>query len=148
MPYESLALPLSGDMPPAEPQPPAQNETPPAEPETPAENARPAVASDRLEAELLAGPNLPRSIRERLAQSLLPLIQTTDEAEPRVPLTQALTAFASALPASWRLEPPPPEVREHPAGDAFFTGEGPLTEQQASQIARDQLKRHGFLAPT
>jgi hypothetical protein len=123
---------------PSAPDSPALAEPAPAEP-----------APDAFRAELrerLLAARLPRGMRENLAQSL-PAIATAEGATAQIDLAELLPAIESAIPANW-LQEPAPQPQEHPAGEAFFTGEGSLTDQQASQIARDQLKRHGFLAAT
>jgi hypothetical protein len=117
-----------------------------AEP-APAESAAPAPDAFRAQVrERLLAARLPRGMRENLAQSLPALAIAAGESA-QVNLAELLPAIESAIPANWLTEPAP-APQEHPAGEAFFTGEGPLTDQQASQIARDQLKRHGFLAAT
>jgi hypothetical protein len=117
-----------------------------AEP-APAESASPAPDAFRAQVrERLLAARLPRGMRENLAQSL-PAIAIAAGESAQVNLAELLPAIESAIPANWLTEPAL-VPQEHPAGEAFFTGEGPLTDQQASQIARDQLKRHGFLAAT
>lgn len=124
---------------PSEPVSPAPGEPVPTEP-------APDAFRAQIRERLLAA-RLPRGMRENLAQSL-PALATAAGETAQVNLAELLPAIESAIPANWLSEPTPPAPQEHPAGEAFFTGEGPLTEQQASQIARDQLQRHGFLAAT
>lgn len=129
---------------------PSPSDVPRLEPDLPAPPASaPSAAPDAFRQQIreqLLAARLPRGMRENLAQSL-PAIVTAAGETAQVNLAELLSAIESAIPGNW-LNEPALAPQEHPAGEAFFTGEGPLTDQQASQIARDQLQRHGFLAAT
>lgn len=139
------------DAPPA-PPPPVESTPPDPSPPAAAEPAagEPTVVPDtarreQIRAQLLAASQLPRGMRESLAGSLPDLATSADPSGALVRVADVLTALQAAVPANWREQPTLATPEAHPAGEAFFTGDGPLTEQQASQIAREQLKRHGFL---
>jgi hypothetical protein len=138
--------------------------TPGVEPEAPLLDAPPAASGGPASAEPLVEPavpslatlrnqvreqllssQLPRGMRESLAISLAEVAVTANDERPQIPFADMLRALHAAIPANWRTDPGATHPQEHPAGEAFFTGDAPLTDQQASQIARDQLKRHGFL---
>lgn len=154
MPLEVLEIPTTS--PPLEATPGVEPEAalsaaPPAASGGPAtiEPAAPALSTpetlrNQVREQLLAS-QLPRGMRESLASSLADAAVAANEEVPQIALPDVLRALQAAIPANWRNDPAAIQPQEHPAGEAFFTGDAPLTEQQASQIAREQLKRHGFL---
>ncbi|WP_254512810.1 hypothetical protein [Anatilimnocola floriformis] len=90
---------------------------------------------------------LPPGVRERL-QTLVQSAVTLDVAgEPLLATRQVLDLLAQGLPPVLRHEAAAEIVRpHHPDGDAFFALAGEdLSDQQAEQIARQQLQRAGML---
>lgn len=91
--------------------------------------------------------DLPPGVRDRL-RGLVQQAVTLDVAgEPLLATRQVLDLLAQGLPPVLRREPSAPVQRPvHPVGDAFFALQGEdLTDQQAEQIAQQQLQRAGLL---
>lgn len=66
--------------------------------------------------------------------------------EPLLATRQVLDLLAQGLPPVLRREPSARCHTVHPVGDAFFALQGEdLTDQQAEQIAQQQLQRAGLL---
>jgi hypothetical protein len=112
--------------------------------------APPPVAADQRATVLTAVQNareLPPGVRQRL-QGLVEQAVTLDvSGEPLLATRQVLDLLAQGLPpvlrhdAAGEIERP-----AHPEGDAFFAVAGEdLNDQQAEQIARQQLQRAGLL---
>lgn len=110
----------------------------------------PAAAPDLRSTLLAAVQNardLPPGVRDRL-QSLVQQAVTLDvTGEPLLATRQVLDLLAQGLPPVLRRETSAPVQRPaHPVGDAFFALQGEdLTDQQAEQIAQQQLQRAGLL---
>lgn len=115
-----------------------------------AAESSPAATPDQRSALLTAVQNardLPPGLRERL-RGLVQQAVTLDVAgEPLLATRQVLELLAQGLPPVLRRETSPPVQRPaHPVGDAFFALQGEdITDQQAEQIAQQQLQRAGLL---
>jgi len=91
--------------------------------------------------------DLPPGVRDRL-QSLVQQAVTLDvSGEPLLATRQVLDLLAQGLPPVLRHDVAAEVQRPvHPDGDAFFALQGEdLSDQQAEQIARQQLQRAGLL---
>jgi hypothetical protein len=93
---------------------------------------------------------LPPGVRERLRGLVQQAVTLDVTGEPLLATRQVLELLAQGLPPALRRETPSAMQRpSHPAGDAFFALQGEdLTDQQADQIARQQLQRAGLLRTT
>ena len=84
-------------------------------------------------------------LRERMAA----LVETSGEAvggTTSVPIDDAIRALEEALPDFLQYDRQRSGRSEHPAGDAFFSGDpNSLSDAQAEEIARKQLARSGLL---
>ena len=89
---------------------------------------------------------LPPGLRERLAALVESGGQVGGEGQTLVSIDEAIRAVAESLPSAARLGG---EVArpEHPGGESFFSGRTAeeITDQQAEEIAREQLARSGLL---
>ena len=125
---------------------------PVAEPVVADEVTPPLPSPDQRASMLAAIQNarvLPPGVRERL-QGLVEKAVTLDVAgEPLLATRQVLDLLADGLPAVLRREAAAEIERpQHPDGDAFFAvSSEDLSDQQAEQIARQQLQRAGMLRP-
>lgn len=91
--------------------------------------------------------DLPPGVRDRLL-SLVQDAATLDRSgDPLLSTRQVLELLAQGLPPLLRRETSTVVDRPaHPVGDAFFaTSNDELTDQQAEQIAQQQLQRAGLL---
>lgn len=93
---------------------------------------------------------LPPGVRERLRGLVQQAVTLDVSGEPLLATRQVLELLAQGLPPALRRETPTATQRPaHPAGDAFFALQGEeLSDQQADQIARQQLQRAGLLRTT
>lgn len=113
---------------------------------TPAPESAPDQRSTLLAA-VQNARDLPPGVRDRL-RGLVQQAVTLDVAgEPLLSTRQVLDLLAQGLPPVLRRETSGPVQRPaHPVGDAFFALQGEdLTDQQAEQIAQQQLQRAGLL---
>lgn len=120
----------------------------------PAEVAEAAVSIDKtvdqraaMLAAVRSARDLPPGVRERLT-SLVEQAATLDRAgDPLLSTRQVLELLAQGLPPVLRRETNTTLERPaHPTGDAFFAANSDeLSDQQAEQIARQQLQRAGLL---
>jgi hypothetical protein len=91
--------------------------------------------------------DVPPGLRERLGVLVQQGATLDARGEPLLTTGQVLDLLAQGLPPALRTDPAvQPERPAHPAGDAFFAidAEG-LSDQQAEEIAREQLARAGLL---
>ena len=111
----------------------------------------PAEATSDQRATLLAAVqnarDLPPGVRDRLRGLVQQAVTLDVTGEPLLATRQVLDLLAQGLPPVLRREPSAPVQRpSHPVGDAFFALQGEdLTDQQAEQIAQQQLQRAGLL---
>lgn len=92
--------------------------------------------------------HIPRGLRDRLS-SVVGAVQLSrdGEEEPTLRLSDAVTLIEEALPEQATLDPAQLSRANHPRGETFFTGEaGTLSDEEADEIARDQLAATGFTA--
>lgn len=93
--------------------------------------------------------SLPPALRERLAALVEADGQTAGEDAAdvlvRVPLGGLVRAVEASLPDFLRGGAGEADRIDHPAGDAFFRGDGELSDDAADQLARGQLARSGLL---
>ena len=67
------------------------------------------------------------------------------DAQPLIRATDVLTLLEEVIPPQLRLDAASLAQPEHPAGEAFFTGDpNQMTDDQAERIAREQLSRSAF----
>jgi hypothetical protein len=117
----------------------------------PAEGVPPVDKSADRRAAVLAAVrdarDLPPGVRERLT-TLVEHAATLDLAgDPLLSTRQVLELLSQGLPPVLRRETSTAVERPaHPTGDAFFAANSDeLSDQQAEQIARQQLQRAGLL---
>lgn len=91
--------------------------------------------------------DLPPGVRDRLANLLQQAVTLDVAGEPLLATRQVIDLLAQGLPPVLRRERPAAIERPaHPDGDAFFAlNSEELSDQQAEQIARQQLDRAGLL---
>jgi hypothetical protein len=112
------------------------------------ENAAASVLAEtarrQAAARVRASNLLPPALRERIAA----VVETSGEAaadgSSRVPLEGLVQAVEQSLPDFLRGRGPYDRT-EHPGGDGFFHGDGPLSDEAADRIARTQLSNSGLL---
>ncbi len=105
---------------------------------------------EALLARIQQSRHIPRGLRDRLA-SVVGAVQLSrdGEEEPTLRLSDAVTLIEEALPEQATLDPAQLLRANHPRGETFFTGEaGTLSDEEAEEIARDQLAATGFTAST
>ena len=106
------------------------------------------VYRDALLARIQQSRHIPRGLRDRLA-SVVGAVQLSrdGEEEPTLRLSDAVTLIEEALPEQATLDPAQLLRANHPRGETFFTGEaGTLSDEEADEIAREQLAATGFTA--
>jgi Mg-chelatase subunit ChlI len=92
-----------------------------------------------------ASQSLPLAMREVLARVTLASGEAATDGRARVPIDDVVRAVEEALPEFLR-DRRPAEVQPHPAGDVFFSGDPEaMSDQQAEEIARQQLAKSGLL---
>ncbi len=115
-----------------------------------AEASSPIAVPDQRATLLTAVQNardLPPGVRDRLRSLVQQAVTLDVTGEPLLATRQVLDLLAQGLPSVLRRETTTAVQRPaHPVGDAFFALHGEdLTDQQAEQIAQQQLQRAGFL---
>ena len=108
--------------------------------EVPAPAASAQETREAAAARVRAALVLPPAVRERLASAVLASGECGADGQPRIALDAAVRAIEEALPAFLRPAEAPVQPA-HPAGEAFFEGEGELSEETAEALARGQLAR-------
>ena len=100
-----------------------------------------------LLAEVRRARELPPGVRERLTLLVEQAATLDRTGDPLLSTRQVLDLLAQGLPPLLRRETNTAVDRPaHPTGDAFFaTNSDELSDQQAEQIARQQLQRAGLL---
>lgn len=108
----------------------------------------PALDSDHRNAAAarIKQSSLPSALRERLAALVQSSGEAASDGEVRVSLDAAIRAVEESLPDFLQFNHHRAAQPEHPAGEAFFSGDpGELSEAQAEELARTQLARSGLL---
>jgi hypothetical protein len=88
---------------------------------------------------------LPPALRERLAAVVEASGEVAADGQTRLSLDECLAAIESALPDFLTKTGASPARAGHPGGEAFFRGNGEISDQEAEEIARGQLARSGLL---
>ena len=134
------------DVPPAasleKPEPELATEPPPNASEIDA-----SVAAERrqLRERIGKSSSLSRGMRDRLAALLDGESASGSDSQPLVRAESVLALLEEAIPPQLRLDAASLAQPEHPAGEAFFTGDpNQMTDDQAERIAREQLARSPF----
>jgi len=108
----------------------------------------PKVAAERqrLREQIGKSSSLSRGMRDRLTA----LIDgespaATTDSQPLIRASDVLALLEEAIPPQLRLDANSLAQPEHPAGEAFFTGDvNQMTDDQAERIAREQISRSAF----
>jgi hypothetical protein len=109
-------------------------------------DAQVAAQRQQLRERIGKSNSLSRGLRDRLTALLdgdIPAAK--DDSQPLIPATDVLALLEEAIPPQLRLDANSLAQPEHPAGEAFFTGDpNQMTDDQAERIAREQLSRSAF----
>jgi len=90
--------------------------------------------------------SLPPVLKERLAALVEASGETVGDGKVRVSIDEAILAVEEALPDFLRMDKQGAKLPEHPAGNAFFSGDASeISDAQAEELARGQLARSGLL---
>lgn len=105
-----------------------------------------AAERQRLRDRIGKAGGLSRGLRDRLTALLEGEIPAAkDDFQPLIRAVDVLTLLEEAIPPQLRLDASSLAQSEHPAGEAFFTGDpNQMTDDQAERIAREQLSRSAF----
>ncbi len=105
-----------------------------------------AAERQRLRDRIGKSSSLSRGLRDRLTALLegeMPAAK--DDFQPLIRASDVLTLLEDVIPPQLRLDASSLAQPEHPAGEAFFTGDpNQMTDDQAERIAREQLSRSAF----
>lgn len=125
-----------------EPQAAADPPAPSAEQEAELVQRQREQTAERIRSSAL----LPPVIRDCLARVALASGEMAPGGQARVPVDDLVRAVEEAVPDFLRVDRRRASAPEHPAGQAFFSGDpSALSEQQAEELARGQLARSGLL---
>jgi hypothetical protein len=108
----------------------------------------PQVAAERRQLRERIGKSsrLSRGMRDRLTALLdgeIPAMAA--DSQPLIRANDVLAMLEEAIPPQLRLDVNALAQPEHPAGEAFFTGDvNQMTDDQAECIAREQISRSPF----
>ena len=112
----------------------------------------PALSPQQRQAlveQALSQARLPRGLRERLQATLSSadhLAVDPSSGEPLMRVSELVALVEKSLPHPWQLDRQSLARPDHPAGEAFFTGDdSDVSDAQAEQVARAQLARSGYL---
>lgn len=111
------------------------------------QTAAPVDQRAALLAAVRSARDLPPGVRERLTSLVQEAVTLDRTGDPLLSTRQVLELLAQGLPPLLRRETSTAVDRPvHPVGDAFFAANSEeLSDQQAEQIARQQLQRAGLL---
>lgn len=136
----------------------SSNDDSPTEPDasqtTPVDDALPTdpflAERAELQRQLAGSTRLPPAIRQQLSQAVQRAQWNQQGAEqPALSVSEAISWLEEALPRQFSLEPEAIESPAHPTGDIFFSGQvEALNDQQAAQVAAEQLAATGFAPAT
>jgi hypothetical protein len=109
-------------------------------------DARAAAERQRLRERIGQSSTLSRGMRDRLAALLEgDASAATSDSQPLVRAADVVALLEEAIPPQLQLDPAALARPEHPAGEAFFTGDpNQMTDDQAERIAREQLAQSPF----
>lgn len=90
--------------------------------------------------------SLSRGLRERLTALIEGEASAANsDSQPLVRAADVLNLLEEAIPPQLRLDVSLLSQPEHPAGEAFFTGDpNQMTDDQAERIAREQISRSAW----
>ena len=104
-----------------------------------------AAERQKLRERIGKSSSLSRGMRDRLAALLDGESAAGSDSQPLVRAESVLALLEEAIPPQLRLDAASLAQPEHPAGEAFFTGDpNQMTDDQAERIAREQLARSPF----
>ncbi|MBC7853925.1 MAG: hypothetical protein IAF94_10845 [Pirellulaceae bacterium] len=108
-------------------------------------DAQVAAERHKLRERIRQSSSLSRGMRDRLSALLEEVPTAASDSQPLIRAADALAILEEAIPPQLRLDATSLAQPEHPAGDAFFTGDmNQMTDDQAERIAREQLSRSAF----
>ena len=109
-------------------------------------DAHVAAERQKLRERIGKSSSLSRGLRDRLTALLEGEVPaTTTDFQPLIRAADALALLEEALPPQLGLDASTLAQPEHPAGEAFFTGDvNQMTDDQAERIAREQISRSPF----
>ena len=104
-----------------------------------------AAERHKLRERIRQSSSLSRGMRDRLTALLEGESSAANDPQPLIRAADALALIEESIPPQLRLDASSLAQSEHPAGDAFFTGDvNQLTDDQADRIAREQLAQSAF----
>lgn len=105
-----------------------------------------AAERQRLRDRIGKSSSLSRGLRDRLTALLAgDASAAASDSQPLIRAADVLALLEEAIPPQLRLDASSLAQPEHPAGEAFFTGDpNQMTDDQAERIAREQLSRSAF----
>ena len=118
----------------------------PAPSQTSEIDSQAAAERQRLRERIGKSSSLSRGLRDRLTALLVGEVPAaTTDSQPLIKAADVLALLEEAIPPQLRLDATSLAQPEHPAGEAFFTGDAnQMTDDQADRIAREQLSRSAF----